>query len=80
MSFVTKAVGGIFEGLGLIDKPSAPAALAPAPTLSSQSVQDAAEEERKKAALMRGRASTVLTQPLGQMQDSTSASKTLFGA
>jgi hypothetical protein len=80
MSFVTKAVGGIFEGLGLIDKPSSPVALAPAPTLSSQSVQDAAEEERKKAALMRGRASTVLTQPLGQTQDATSASKTLFGA
>lgn len=81
MSFITKFVGDIAEGLGLIDKPKAPPPPPPAPTLSSADVQNSAEAERKRLAAMQGKASTILTDPLGASNnDPLSASKTLFGS
>lgn len=81
MSFITKAIGGLAKGLGLVDEPKAPPPPPPAPTVSDPSVQDVADKDRKRLAAMNGRASTILSSPLkSSMEDQTSASKTLFGA
>lgn len=60
--------------------PPAPPPPAAAPTMASPAVQAARDDERKRARLAAGRASTILTGAQGVMQTATTGGKTLLGA
>lgn len=75
MGGLVKSIGGIFGGGDLPTPAAAPAA----PTIGSDAVQRAAEEEARKRANA-GRASTVFTGASGQNDTGTGASKILLGA
>ena len=66
---------------GMFSKPKRPRpAPAPvAPTMDNSEVQAAAEAERKRAQMMAGRASTMLTGGDGATEDVATAKKTLLG-
>jgi hypothetical protein len=67
MSFIGKALGGLFGGA---PKPPSLPPLPPAPAVPTKAAVEATpgateEEARKRAAAAQGRAGTILTSPLG---------------
>jgi hypothetical protein len=60
--------------------PPAPTPPPPAPTMASPVVQAARDDERKRARLAAGRASTILTGAQGVMAPAETGGKSLLGA
>lgn len=68
-------MGGMFKK----STPKPAPAPAPAPTVDDAQVQAAAADERKRTALLSGRASTILTGGEGDATDPETAKKKLLG-
>ena len=61
------------------ETPQLPPALVAAPTVDAAAVKKAAEDERQRIRLMRGRSSTILTGGTGVIDDPMLMRKTLLG-
>lgn len=61
------------------EMPTLPPAPAPAPTKDDEEVNRAAEEEKQRIRLMKGRSSTILTGGSGVVDDPMLMRKTLLG-
>jgi len=63
----------------LFGSPKMPQLPAPPPTVDDAAVKKAAEDERQRIRLMRGRSSTILTGGTGVIDDPMLMRKTLLG-
>ena len=79
MSFISNAVKGLGQGLGLLPSDPSPLAAPVAPTManSDATLDDAALAQAK--AMQRGRTSTMLTGGAGTLEDQKYTSKILLG-
>lgn len=72
-------MAGIFGGAIKRPEPT-PAPPPPIDNAADQAARDKAAEEQRRTRLAGGRASTILTSPLGAEGDASTARKTLLGS
>lgn len=79
MSFISNAVKGLGQGLGLLPSDPSPLAAPVAPTMDNSSATLDAAALAQAQALQRGRTSTMLTGGAGTLDDQKYTSKILLG-